>query len=857
MLKKLLFSSLCIISFITGAVIFAWKPVLINSINQILLSAQRGSNIQLLEVEGFSISLQEIHIKNLIFSIDGRQQRIKNLQFQGDFSLGKVEQIQIQSLQLDLPPTSQSDHTQQSPNESFDLSIQQLSTRIQESLEPLHGDFHLTIDAIRFRQYASMPALKVAIAVKDQQQISADIHLGELILKTQIKLATQQIDFNSQLNTGDKNQVLWAQHTVCKDLPQRTHCELDSDIDIQQLAAMLQQPGIDTLFTPFKDLSQSQGRWHLAANIHWPLDNATLKDIEAGLTLTAKTASDLQLTSILDKPAIDSMQLQTQSELQLIWQQQQLSQVGSFDIKLKIFDKQKHALALQINLSESVCDLTLQCSGKIKLQSILSSSQLKQHLLTQSIFSDLTFTQLKFKPLLDWRYDLSSQSDPAIQIKISDGPFIHIKNLAYDNYVAKTASIKTNNLQINLNDKSLQLQSKVLNISLNHLHSDKATAEKLIIQGRDLHLQHGDTGLTLQSQIHIQGIKPTLADSSMTLADLQLSGPISLKKDQLNVDLTLRHGKQKIITVNGIHLQEANLGHGQWLIPPMQLSDDTPLHQLLGLNSLPVWINTGLISGQGEFSWGEKTALSGSLRFNELGGLFDDYIFSGFNGEILLQGDDRALSYASFGKLTMAEVNMGVPIKDLAVSINGRSDDDVIRIQDFSAKLLDGELILDEYQFDLNTDSHQGLLKLENLSLAQVINVVNTPGLSGTGQMNGRLPFAINANNFTISNGLLYSTPPGGTIHYRDTAIGDANLAMSYVYKALGNYHYRQMISTVDLTDQGKLLLGVSMQGHNPDFENGRAINLNLNMDDDIMQQMRSFNAINSVTEKVEKHYQQ
>ena len=153
MLKKIILTLCILISFIAGALFFAWKPLLINSLNNSLALENSGVEIVIIAINKLELKSDKLSIESLQFTVNGHLQSLKNIDIVGQLSQGQIQHINIQDLLLDTPELLSSPETQLPPSDQpTTLSAATISAQIQDLLSFLENDFSLHIANISIRQ---------------------------------------------------------------------------------------------------------------------------------------------------------------------------------------------------------------------------------------------------------------------------------------------------------------------------------------------------------------------------------------------------------------------------------------------------------------------------------------------------------------------------------------------------------------------------------------------------------------------------------------------------------------------------------------------------------------------------------
>jgi len=121
------------------------------------------------------------------------------------------------------------------------------------------------------------------------------------------------------------------------------------------------------------------------------------------------------------------------------------------------------------------------------------------------------------------------------------------------------------------------------------------------------------------------------------------------------------------------------------------------------------------------------------------------------------------------------------------------------------------------------------------------------------GSVSGTMPITISGDQITIDNGRLESDEPGGSIRYRagDTGADDSQLGLAT--RALSDFEFESLTSDVTYTEDGDLLLAMRLEGVNPKMDPAQPVVLNLNVENNVPQMLRSLQATRSIQEIFER----
>lgn len=279
--------------------------------------------------------------------------------------------------------------------------------------------------------------------------------------------------------------------------------------------------------------------------------------------------------------------------------------------------------------------------------------------------------------------------------------------------------------------------------------------------------------------------------------------------------------------------------------------------------------SSGRVSGQVQASGSDSLQrLTGRLSLTGGEGIYDRATFSGLSlpVDISLQRERVRLSTDA---LDLSNIDPGLPLGPLRArgSYSAALDDlasGTVALESASLGVLDGRVQLEPVSIHLEQPRQSLVAVVEGIELARLFEVYPAEGLSGRGTLDGRFPVSLVNGKLLIENGQLQARQPGGVLRYqaqqlRDMAASNPNLEQ--LAAALDDFRYRVLASDVAYDEQGVLVLGLRLEGSNPAFQQGRQVNLNIQLEEDIPALLTSLQLSGQVSDiirrRIEQHYMQ
>ena len=131
-------------------------------------------------------------------------------------------------------------------------------------------------------------------------------------------------------------------------------------------------------------------------------------------------------------------------------------------------------------------------------------------------------------------------------------------------------------------------------------------------------------------------------------------------------------------------------------------------------------------------------------------------------------------------------------------------------------------------------------LKVDDVDVAELLLLLDVPGLSGTGKLSGQIPLKIVDGDPIITHGALSASGSGVIIYTNEAADAAANTEQTQLLsKALKNFHYTELSGALDGNINGNLQFQIGLRGANPSLYDGYPINLNVNLEGSLVDIVR------------------
>jgi len=250
-------------------------------------------------------------------------------------------------------------------------------------------------------------------------------------------------------------------------------------------------------------------------------------------------------------------------------------------------------------------------------------------------------------------------------------------------------------------------------------------------------------------------------------------------------------------------------------------------------------------------------SLEGRIIASGMSGIVGRMAWTGLSGTLELSLDDNLVARTS--ELQLERLNPGVPLGPVSITGSYRAPLQVltqgmVSVVRARAGFLGGEVRVKPGEWSLADLPVTVPVWLNGIQVDRLMTVYPAEGLAGSGTLQGEVPLVISRQGVQVSGGNIRALAPGGTLKLpadRLQALARNNETMDLVVRALQNFNYSVLNSTIDYDQEGTLNLGLRLEGSNPQVRDGYPIVVNINLQEDIPALLTTLQLSGRVNEAV------
>lgn len=374
--------------------------------------------------------------------------------------------------------------------------------------------------------------------------------------------------------------------------------------------------------------------------------------------------------------------------------------------------------------------------------------------------------------------------------------------------------------------------------------------------------QVGESTWQVAGEVGVQNLEGRV--NSLDVPASELTAQFTADPQEATFDGRLQIAKAIVLQAKGMYQLASGGGHADVILQPvMFVEGGFVMSKLLKDWPFPFDVSAGQISGSAQVRWQPALDLQGAVQLEKLGGRYNEMTFSGLNAELAL-AYKGGLRTRQDVHLHVDLVDVGFPVEQIdlrfALMPKPKVFLPVIKVQQFNAQLLGGRAHGGPFELDFGRDKNAFVVQLEQLDLHEIMQLEKQEGLVGSGKLDGQIPIDISSQGIVVTQGKITAREPGGEIRYTPTpkvaAMAQSNQGVGMMVKALSDFQYNLLEVNTDYKPGGDLVLQVRLEGHNPEWQKGQPIHLNLNLQENIPTLLRSLQLSDEISTQVQKRYQ-
>lgn len=447
--------------------------------------------------------------------------------------------------------------------------------------------------------------------------------------------------------------------------------------------------------------------------------------------------------------------------------------------------------------------------------------------------------------------------DTGLRIEVQPGATLKINNLTSDaGEIGRVQAQLMSAADLELVDAGWRLSADSVDAEVEALSLGETSSLSIPLFLEKIAVADIDDAFTIQSGFFAPSSQASWGDKRLALPGIK--GNAALQGDSATADLETV-GLQQEASVAVRH----DLGSGTGRI---SVVDATVSFENKSLSDrVSPWpddrdIVAGTLALTMSADWVRKNSqleISGqaSAIAEDVAGYVGDTAFSGVSTELRTNYQETAGFVTEPSTITAALIEVGVPVENLSADIALDLDTLSVDINDLRMSAFGGIVTAEPFSFHTYRAVNTLTLDAESLDLTELLSLQGFEAVDVTGSINVRLPLAVEGNTVQIVNGTLTGNPPGGVIRYRSDSPPDTweTSSWDFVKRVLNNLEFETLTSDVNLSKEGDLTLQLQLKGRNPELDEDRPVVLNLGVENNIPQMLRSLRAARAVEDILEK----
>ncbi|MCJ8300451.1 MAG: YdbH domain-containing protein, partial [Pseudomonadales bacterium] len=302
---------------------------------------------------------------------------------------------------------------------------------------------------------------------------------------------------------------------------------------------------------------------------------------------------------------------------------------------------------------------------------------------------------------------------------------------------------------------------------------------------------------------------------------------------------------------------------GDWKLSPLSLA--SAARKMAELTNLPWPEELKIIAGDyrhsGQFKiTKQKVEAQIQHKVTQLTLKIADTIARDINISSDSQYKDSRLSET--GSLNIAEVNSGIAVTDISADFSLKNllkTNRSLQLNNTKGKLLQGDFSLEPFSTTLEPLQGSSQINFSNLPLNNVLALEQNPSLSGSGSLQGKLPFRFSSGQLYIIDGQINAMDKG-YIRYsandRIRALAATNSGLKIALNILEDFYYEVLSIRLSYYPDGRLVLENQLSGNNPNWQQGHPIKFSINVEENLLALLKTLQFSSDLEKKIRQQIQ-
>jgi len=189
---------------------------------------------------------------------------------------------------------------------------------------------------------------------------------------------------------------------------------------------------------------------------------------------------------------------------------------------------------------------------------------------------------------------------------------------------------------------------------------------------------------------------------------------------------------------------------------------------------------------------------------------------------------------------------------EIVYKIQG-TDSAQLAIDKAQLSMIGGTLSTGHTVIDPSSSSTSVVLQVADLDLDALFKLIDVEGLAGDGRLDGSIPLTLRDESVSIQDGLLAAKKPG-ILRFKSEKVskllaGSAE-DVDLLLQALTEFHYTELTFKLNNSANNDLLTTLSLLGNNPNVLQGRLFRLNINLESNIGDILKTLSQAYGVSSK-------